>query len=526
MESMRARGVMEYLEILWRKKWLICLVAVSMLIATSVIIRRIPNFYESSSVIVISGQANDEQLVPGTPLGALMQRITSHGNLADIARRYNLYRPAAGKAFDPDAAVGWLRKDIKLDIKMRGYYPDAPESLTLKYRYTDPKTAQSVVGDLVSMFEQANVTMRDQATKEFERLSTKIAEVETQMQNLGPQREQALLRSGSSGVPATGPSAIRAQRLDTTNSIDALSDKELALERKIDEQKRQIAEEEKLINSAKPSIGAAASGAYGVLLTKRAEIEGQIKDLATTSTEKNPKLIQARTQLAEINRAIEKLEADSGTNPATSPEAKELRKMQGELQGLLTDLEITRRDMNRKTQSLSALPEVETPAPSYDSVSTNRLNEAKAEYERLLARYSWLRDKQDSMQKLSGGAAANIAMFQVVDAPVVSRAPVGPNRNLLRLLGLGMAAGLGLLVAFAREIPRLFLISNESDVEYYLGTPVLAMIPETLTPLERSLRRRLWALRWLGLSLLSAMMIPVFVVVLDRIQIFQMLGSR
>lgn len=41
-----------------------------------------------------------------------------------------------------------------------------------------------------------------------------------------------------------------------------------------------------------------------------------------------------------------------------------------------------------------------------------------------------------------------------------------------------------------------------ANVEYYLGTPVLALIPEPLTPYERSRRRRLRGLRWLGLALM------------------------
>jgi hypothetical protein len=117
-------------------------------------------------------------------------------------------------------------------------------------------------------------------------------------------------------------------------------------------------------------------------------------------------------------------------------------------------------------------------------------------------------------------------MFQVIDSPDVSRNPVAPRRNLLILLGLGIALGLGLLVTAALEFSRLLMINNDRDVEYYLGAPVLALIPETLTPFERGRRRRLSLLRWLGLGLLSAMMIPIFVAVLDHLQIFQLLGSR
>jgi hypothetical protein len=83
-----------------------------------------------------------------------------------------------------------------------------------------------------------------------------------------------------------------------------------------------------------------------------------------------------------------------------------------------------------------------------------------------------------------------------------------------------------LLVAASREFLRLLMINDDRDVEYYLGVPVLALIPETLTPFERGRRRRLLLLRWLGLGLLSAMMIPIFVAVLDRLQIFQFLGIR
>jgi len=55
---------------------------------------------------------------------------------------------------------------------------------------------------------------------------------------------------------------------------------------------------------------------------------------------------------------------------------------------------------------------------------------------------------------------------------------------------------------------------------------VLALIPETLTPFERSRRRRLRVLRWLGFGPLLGAMIPAFVTALDRAQIFQMLANR
>ncbi|MCI0556942.1 MAG: hypothetical protein MN733_00480, partial [Nitrososphaera sp.] len=178
MESLRPRGLVEYLEILWGKKLLIFLVTGSVLIATVLVIRRIPNLYESSAVMVISDQGDDGRLLQRESLAILTQQMTSYGNLTAIIRRYGLYRLASGSSLAPDVAVDQLRKEVKYDIKMRNYYPDAPESLTIRYRHTDPEIARKVVADMVSIFDGANVTMRRQAATELERFRAKIAEIE------------------------------------------------------------------------------------------------------------------------------------------------------------------------------------------------------------------------------------------------------------------------------------------------------------------------------------------------------------
>jgi len=380
------------------------------------------------------------------------------------------------------------------------------------------------VADLISIFDETNATIRRQAATELHRFQAQVAEIETQLHGLAPQRDQALLRSGT---PDNAPSAVRAQRLAATDSIGSLGDKEFMLIRQIDEQKRQIAEQEKLLGSIAPANRLATNSAYGVLLARRAEVEGQIKDLAGSATEKNPKMIQARSQLSAINQEIARLEAASGANSGAGgnsalPEARELRAMRRELQRLETELEVARRDISRKTRSLKDMPSEPTSEPA----SAARLNEAKAEYDRLMGRYNWLMDKQDSLQKLSGNDGRNGEVFQLIDAPLAQSAPVGPNRRLLELIGLGIALALGLLVASAREIPRLCLIQNDRDVEYYLGTSVLAVIPETLTPLQRGRRRVLWGLRWLGLAAFLGAMIPALVIVIDRAQIIQILANR
>src|SRR5262245_4897610 len=196
MEFMRPRGLFEYLGILWRKKLLILLVAASMSIATILIIRRIPNVYESHALIVISnqGNGNNDPSLSSPPLSALTDRMTSQANLAEIVRRYDLYRQNPGAPSNTDAGVERLRKAVKIVVKMRNYYPDAPEGLTISYRYTDSIIAQRVVADLISIFDQTNAAIRQQAATELERFHAQIAEIQPQLEGLAPQRDQALLR--------------------------------------------------------------------------------------------------------------------------------------------------------------------------------------------------------------------------------------------------------------------------------------------------------------------------------------------
>lgn len=533
MESLRPRRITEYVEVCWRRKRLIILMAAVMLIATFLVIRRLPNLYESRALVVITNQANDDRSAQGVQFATLMQQLTSRANLATLVRKYNLYRPA----LDLDTAIEKLRKDLKPEIKMRNYYPDAPEAISVSYRYSDPVITARVVGDVVTFFEDANTTLRQQAATDAGRLTLKISEVESRLHELAPQRDLALLRfdANRSGNDSL---AIRTQRMTTASSVESLSDKEYALEQQIDQQKRLIAEQEKLVQQ---SITSGATGnprndsAYGVLLAKKADLDAQIKDLSTQFTEKHPKMIQVNTQLTEINRQIARFEASPAGDPKAAPmtpEARELRDMRRELSRLETELTITQRDLQRKTQALNNMPDVEASKTAPDGNSMDATTEARSEYDRLISRYNWLLDKQDALQKLAGSAASGgsggsgASLFQVVDLPVTPQLPVAPNRQLLKLLAIGIALVFGLLFAFAFELPRMFFINDDRDVEYYLGAPVLALIPETTTPIERSRARRLRWARGFGVLLIAAALVPVLIALLNRTQIFHILASK
>ncbi len=498
--------------------------ALVMLIATYFIIRRIPSLYESRAMVVVTTLTLPEDFTKNTSYTSVMQQLISRGNLASLIQRHKLYPQLK----DLEIAVGRLNKDIKIDVKMRGYYPDGPESVSLSYRYPDPNVAQKVMDDLAANFEQANQSIRQQATAEANRMNERLAEIQGRLARIAPQQSQEFFRNLAVTRSASEATARSTQRMAVESSVETLSDKEYQVQRQIDDVKQQVSEQENIIRS-RPTNSAPTNPAAGALLVRKAEIEAQLKVYDTQYTRKNPKMIAAQEQLAQVNREIAKLDSGGGgaEGPSqTSPEMMELRRLKQQQRQYETELEVVRRDLGRKSQALASLSSYGGQSFGPELALGGGGGENRTEYDRLLVRYNALMDKHDMLMKLAGIAGSSAPMFQLVDTPHKPELPVAPNRMMLMMLAAGLSLIFSLGVVLAFELPRMFMLNDERDVEFYLGAPVIALIPETTTPIERSRNRRLRWSRGLIFLLLAAGLIPAIILVLNRIQIFQILGSR
>jgi uncharacterized protein involved in exopolysaccharide biosynthesis len=503
MTSFRSRTFTEYLQILWRRKLLIFLLAAGMLISTFLIIERLPNVYESRATVVTSGTQSDRQAV-NARVAATTERLTSRAFLEPIIDRYDPYNSRG----NIDAALTDMRQDLKVETTYRS---DFPERLSIAYRHSDPTIAKAVATELVSVFGKMNEVVEKQAADNASNLASDIADLENRMREAGEHRAATAARQGAAGRAAGAINAERAQRIATASSIETLTDKQFALEQQIGEQKRQIQEQQKLAKTA-PS-DAKASSSYGVLLVRKAELEAQLKDYGTQYTDKNPKIIQARNQLAEINHQIAQLNAggDQDSAPANSAEARELRSMQRELARMQTELSITQRELDRKKQGSPTLTSAAVVPPVTSAVaSSDAPPSMQTDYETLRKRYEALLTKQDQLASAQiATAGLDPGVFQIVDMPAQPRTPVGPNRFKYRMFAVALALGVALLVAFALEIPKLYSITDDRDVEFYLGVPVIALIPETTAPGEGRSRHLLLG-RAVGALLIALLLSGVF----------------
>jgi uncharacterized protein involved in exopolysaccharide biosynthesis len=456
----------------------------------------------------------------------LQQELTSRETFATLIRRHSLYP----KAMDEEEAIGTLQKALKIETRMRNYSPQVPESVEIRIRHSEPKKAQAVVNDLVKMFEQGDEQRMTEASAEAGRLASQISEVEARLQELAPERDLELIRIESMYRPRDGAAVDLSQRRAVESSIESLADNEYALKLQVEEQRKEIAEHEKLVDSLPAAQGSAA---YGALLTEKSRIEADIKSNSDQYTDKHPKMIQLRNQLAEINRQINRMETQTGTaSPAPlTPEGHDLIAMRRDLRRTEADLEVTRMRLERRNQQLGKMPAGDERIPSNGPAAgpaslAGRNDMARAEYDALVRRYNWLLDKQDSLLKSSAERDPSRSMFYVVDKANLPRLPAAPNRAAMQAFALTLSAVFGLAIAFAFEAPRLLRINDGRDVEYFLGAPVLAAIPETLTPTERAHKRRLRLTRGALVMAMAAALAPLLVFLLTYLKVFQIMASR
>jgi capsular polysaccharide biosynthesis protein len=115
-------------------------------------------------------------------------------------------------------------------------------------------------------------------------------------------------------------------------------------------------------------------------------------------------------------------------------------------------------------------------------------------------------------------------LFQVLDAPNLPTAPVGPDRGKLYATAAVLALALAAFVALALELPRLRSVCDERDVDYYLGVPTLGTLPRIELPVERGRRRARAVALGLGLALAAAVSVPLLGMALQRLRVFEFLS--
>src|SRR5829696_341392 len=156
----RQRTLGEYARIVWRRKWLILLPTIAIASAITWVVLRLPDVYESSTLIVVKPSTIPSVVVPAMDedmltrqLTTISQVVTSRSSLQPLVEKYRLYEAERASGEPMESVIDRMRKDIKVELNTTRN--DITNGFNITYRGRDPRVTQVVTADLAGKYINA-----------------------------------------------------------------------------------------------------------------------------------------------------------------------------------------------------------------------------------------------------------------------------------------------------------------------------------------------------------------------------------
>jgi len=203
----------EYLRSARRRKWLILLPTIAIGLAIAYVVFRLPDVYESSTLIVVKPSTLPNSVVPAISeetltreLTSISQVVTSRSSLQPLMEKYDLFKEERLRGEPTELLIDQMRKQIKVEVNTSRN--DITNGFNITYRGRDPKSTQAVAAELASKYidEQTKGTINAgtsakqfieeqvrQAKEELDTIDTQRLNYLQQNMNNLPSQSQALV---------------------------------------------------------------------------------------------------------------------------------------------------------------------------------------------------------------------------------------------------------------------------------------------------------------------------------------------
>src|SRR6059058_3703736 len=153
----RQRRISEYGRIALQRKWLILLPTIAIGLAIGYVVFRLPDIYESVTLIVVKPSTLPNSVVPTITeetltreLTSISQVVTSRSSLQPLMEKYDLYKEERRRGEPMELIIDQMRKQIKVEVNTSRN--DITNAFNITYRGRDPKTTQAVAAELASRY--------------------------------------------------------------------------------------------------------------------------------------------------------------------------------------------------------------------------------------------------------------------------------------------------------------------------------------------------------------------------------------
>jgi protein tyrosine kinase modulator len=491
MNSTRPRALTDYIRAACRRKSIIVLTALVFIFAAGLSLKRVANTYESTASIIIETPSSID---PARRLNALEQQIANRARLEAIITGNDFFKQEIEKGTSTDDLISQVRARISISEDS-----NRENQFAVSFRATDPERAQKITAALADhLITENSKPLQAQSTGgEADRLRQRAVELSYQLHQLEEKAPWLLAVNETNAIAAATPTArssqpsteaIRAQQM----TIESLKDRQYLIQQQLADLDHRIASQRQLIEQQKKTSTLRDNPTYAVLISKRAELQGQRDTLMNRQelTDKHPRVTAIADQINAINRQIEELRQQDAGLVSQSPETRELASLESERNRLKLELEINNREMARRMSSspVRAVSQAPAASPAQRDGASARLAQQylalKRNHEELIAK------AQDEESQSQPAAAAQVEHIRLVERATLPQQPTGPDRWLLLLAALAVGLAAGACFAVLSQSRRFASLQDARDVEYYTRVPLLAAIPRSFTPQEQNLAGR------------------------------------
>ncbi|HEU4931776.1 MAG TPA: GNVR domain-containing protein [Pyrinomonadaceae bacterium] len=531
----RQRKPSEYLKILRRRKWMLILPMIAVTTAVAYVVYRLPDVYESETLIVVTPSNLPTSVVTGVSedtmtrqLTSINQVVASRSSLQPLVEKYDLYRVEKSRGEPMESIIETMRDNIRVAVNTSRN--DITNGFNIAYRYRDPRIAQAITAELASKYinvQTAEEVNRNTAAKTF--IDDQVAQAQEAVAAIDRQRVE-FMTAKVGQLPSEAQSllnqltGLREEQKALISEVGRLQDRRAATANQLAVLQQQ--NESAIGDVAETLTDPKTTLSWSNLVSRKAQLEGELTRIRQEYTPKHPDVIAKQEEVKRVQDEMDQMVAEwkdkikekkaklEGKPSAQLNAVKnEIKLIDGEIKRQQTLLAQNEQNIASLVTRINNVPGVEVQLTAIERDYQTK----KAALDQLLLQQQKITlNKEAATQRQGEG-------IEVVDAANLPSQPVAPKRLMLSSIGLGVGIALGLLLIAVFEGPRLLTIQNAEDARHYTGLPVLLSVPELLTPQEARAvprRRRLLLAAGVVATLVS---IPMLALALKLTHIFEYL---
>ncbi len=500
MKNIQNLQLSEYLDILRRRILLILALAATAGISSFFILKRLPDIYESETVILIEAPKIPSEYVRPTTTGSIEnrlstinQQIMSRTRLERIILENNLYHQQRS-TMPMESVVEKMREDIGLSV-IRS------DSFKITYQSSDPLTAQKVAGEIATLYIAESLKGREEVTEDVsDFLEGQLRETESmlrqqedrlssfKMQYIGalPEQQTAILATLD---------RLQKQLQASTDSVNKLEEQKAYQERLYSEFK--TLSTLSVSNNLPMTIESAVQ--TNPLPTELESKRSQRESLLGRYTSDHPDIRKLDLEISALEKRLSSTSPKKVPSPPSTPEAKiendpsesdqvlakaelqnDLEAINRQIAQAKSEQEKVRSEMTMYQARIDSVPRME----QMEKQITRDYDITRQHYQSMLAK------KNDAAMAASLEKRQKGEQFRVLDPASLPQKPAKPDRVKLNLMGVVVGLALGFGISLVLEL-KDGSVRTKHEVAVLTHLPILAAIPQFATgPADLSNRSR------------------------------------